>query len=148
MTPLAGDLGKADLEVLERYAGPRALLAAGEAELTRLITTTSNKQQGQERAGQWLAAAAAAIELYGDHPAVPLEELAAEVATEIRLLRAIQEELAVHAAARERHYLQVDPGQLARSLPGSPRSAPRSWSRAWDGPAGSATGRGSSRMWR
>jgi len=40
------------------------------------------------------------------------------VVTEIRLLRAIQAELATHAAAREQHYLQVDPGQLARSLPG------------------------------
>jgi len=118
MTPLTGDLGKADLAVLERYAGPRALVAAGEAGLTRLITATPDKQQGQERAGQWLAAAAAAIDLYGDHPAVPFEELAAEAATEVRLLKAIQAELAVHAAAREQHYLQAGPGQLARSLPG------------------------------
>jgi hypothetical protein len=49
---------------------------------------------------------------------VPYAELAAEVATEVRLLRAIREELALHAAAREQHYLRVDPGQLARSLPG------------------------------
>jgi len=118
MTPLAGDLGKADLSVLERYADPRVLLAAGAAELTRLITTVSGRQQGRQRAGQWLSAAAAAVEPYGDHPAVPYDELAAEVVTEIRLLRAIQEELAVHAAAREQHCRQVDPGQLARSLPG------------------------------
>jgi transposase len=118
MTPLTGDLGKADLAVLERYADPRALLAAGMAELTRMIATASGKQQGQERAGQWRAAAAAAVELYGDHPAVPYDELAAEVVTEVRLLQAIQGELAVHAAAREKHYRQADPGQLARSLPG------------------------------
>jgi transposase len=118
MTPLAGDLGKADLAVLERYADPRLLLAAGAAELTRLITTVSGHQQGAQRAGQWRAAAAAAVELYGDHPAVPYAELAAEVVTEIRLLRAIQAELAVHAAAREQRYRRVDPGQLARSLPG------------------------------
>ena len=118
MTPLTGDLGKADLAVLEHYADPRALLAAGTAELTRLITTASGEQQGQERAGQWRAAAAAATELYGDHPAVPYDELAAEVVTEVRLLRAIQGELATHAAAREQRYRQVDPGQLARSLPG------------------------------
>jgi transposase len=118
MTPLTGDLGKADLAVLERYADPRLLLAAGAARLTRLITTVSSHQQGPQRAGQWRAAAAAAVELYGDHPAVPYDELAAEVATEIRLLRAIQAELALHAAVREQHYLQVDPGQLARSLPG------------------------------
>ena len=118
MTPLTGDLGKAGLAVLERYADPRVLLAAGAGELTRLITTVSGHQQGPARARQWLAAAAAAIELYGDHPAVPFDELAAEVVTEIRLLRAIQAELAVHAAAREQHYLQVHPGQQARSLPG------------------------------
>jgi transposase len=118
MTPLTGDLGKAGLTVLERHAGPRVLLAADLSGLTRLITAASNKQQGRERASQWQDAAAAAVELYGDHPAVPYEELAAEVATEVRLLRAIQEELATHAAAREQRYRKVDPGQIARSLPG------------------------------
>src|SRR5450755_2031968 len=62
MTPLTGDLGKADLAVLERYADPRALLAAGTAELTRLIATASGSQQGQDRARQWRAAAVAAVE--------------------------------------------------------------------------------------
>ena len=118
LTPLTGDLGKAGLAVLEHYGDPRALLAAGEAELTALITTTSGKQQGAERTGQWRAAAAAAVELYGEHPAVAYAELAAEVVTEVRLLRAIQAELTAHAAAREAHYRQADPGQLARSLPG------------------------------
>ena len=118
MTPLTGDLGKADLAVLERHADPRALIAAGTAGLTRLIVSAPDKQQGEERARQWRAAATAAVELYGDHPAVPYEELAAEVATEVRLLQAIQGELAVHAAAREQHYRRAGPGQLARSLPG------------------------------
>jgi hypothetical protein len=68
MTPLTGDLGKADLAVLERWADPRALLAAGAAELTRLITVTLNQQQGEARARQWRAAAAAAVELVGSEP--------------------------------------------------------------------------------
>ena len=118
MTPLTGDLGQADLAVLERYADPRALLAAGPAELIRVVTSASGHQQGKDRALQWRAAATAAVELYGEHPAVPFEELAAEVATEVRLLRAIQAELAAHAAAREQRYRTVDPAQLARSLPG------------------------------
>jgi transposase len=118
LTPLTGDLGKAGLAVLEHYGDPRALLAAGEAELARLITSAPDKQQGAGRAAQWRAAAGAAAELYGGHPAVPYAELAAEVATEVRLLRAIQAELAAHAAAREQHYRQAGPGQLARSLPG------------------------------
>jgi Transposase IS116/IS110/IS902 family len=79
---------------------------------------------GHERALQWRTAAAAALHLYGDHPAVPFEALAAKVATEVRLLRAIQAELAAHAAAREQRYLRVDPAQLASSLPGFAEISP------------------------
>jgi hypothetical protein len=119
MTPLTGDVGKAGLQVLERYADPRALLAAGPAQLAALIRSASRGHQGQARAAQWAAAAQAAIELYGpDDPAVPFADLAAEVATEIRLLQAIEAELEAHAAAREAAYRTVDPGQIARTLPG------------------------------
>ena len=95
--------------MLDHYADPRALITVGLAKLTQVIAAASHHQQGQDRARQWHHAAAAAIELYQDHPAVPFTELAAEVATEIRLLRAIQAELAAHPAAREQHYLQIDP---------------------------------------
>ena len=56
--------------------------------------------------------------MYGEHPAVAFVDLAAEVATEVRLIRAIEAELAVHAAERETAYRWADPGQLARTLPG------------------------------
>ncbi len=48
---------------------------------------------------------------------MPFAELAAEVATEVRLLR---DSAGTGAAcsAREQHYQRVDPGQRARSLPG------------------------------
>jgi hypothetical protein len=70
------------------------------------------------RATQWLTAAQAALELYGDHPAVASTDLAAEVQSEVRLLRATQAELDQHAPQREACYRWVDPGALARSLPG------------------------------
>jgi transposase len=117
-SPLTGELGQADLAVLERYPDPRALLAVGRARLARVITGASRGQQGIQRAEQWLAAARAAVDLYGDHPAIAFAELAAEVHTEIRLLHATQAELAAHAAQREACYRSVDPGGLARSLPG------------------------------
>jgi transposase len=117
-TPLTGDLGKTDLAVLERYADPRALLRLGRARLTALIVKASHNHQGAARAEQWLTAARAAIELYGEHPAVAFTDLAAEIATEVRLLRAIATELATHEAERETCYRWVDPAQLARSLPG------------------------------
>ena len=118
MTPLNGDLGVADLAVLERYADPNALVRAGEKRLTTLIAKASNGQQGIDRARQWIDAADASIELYAGHPAVAFADLAAEIATEVRLLRAVQTELTAHAAERESCYRWVDPTQLARSLPG------------------------------
>jgi transposase len=117
-SPLVGDLGQADLAVLERFADPHTLVAAGRGRLQRVIAKASQNHQGATRAEQWLAAAQTALELYGDHPAVAFADLAAEVATEVRLLRATQAELARHAPQREACYRWVDPAALARSLPG------------------------------
>jgi len=118
MSPLGSDLGVADLAVLERFADPNVLVKAGLKRLTNLIVKASHNHQGPERARQWLEAAQASIELYADHPAVAFADLAAEVVTEVRLLRATQAELAGHATERETAYRWVDPGGLARSLPG------------------------------
>lgn len=118
MTPLTGDLGVADLAVLERYADPNALLRLGVKRLTTLIEKASHGHQGIDRARTWTEAAEASVELYAGHPAVAFSDLAAEIATEVRLLRAVQAELAKHAAERETAYRWVDPAQLARSLPG------------------------------
>jgi transposase len=118
-SPLTGELGVADLAVLQATGGdPHALLAAGPTRLTRRIHKASHGLQGAARAQQWLDAARAALELYAEHPAVAFAELAAEVHTEVRLLRATQAELDQHARQRERCYQRVDPGGLARSLPG------------------------------
>jgi transposase len=117
-SPLTGDLGAADLAVLDRYADPRALLRLGLARLTAVIAKASHNHQGTGRAQQWLDAAHASLELYAGHPAVDFTGLAAEVATEVRLLRATQAELSAHAAQREQHYQCVDPAGLARTLPG------------------------------
>ena len=118
MTPLTADLGAADLAVLERFADPNTLVKFGVKRLTTLIAKTSKHQQGIDRARQWIAAAEASIELYAGHPAVASTDLAAEIATEVRLLRAVQTELAAHATEREHAYQAVDPTGLARSLPG------------------------------
>ncbi|HEY5882612.1 MAG TPA: hypothetical protein VIU11_27125 [Nakamurella sp.] len=117
-SPLTGDFGLADMAVLERWADPRVLLAVGPARLTRVIGTASHGHQGADRARQWRDAAAAAVELYAGHPAVAFTDLAAEVRTGVRLLRATQAELTAHAAERETAYRYTDLGELARTLPG------------------------------
>ena len=125
MSPLTGDLGMADLAVLERFADPNALVKAGAKRLTALIAAASRKHQGAERAEQWIAAAKAALELYEGHPAVAFADLAAEVASEVCLLRAVQDETTLHGARPATHYRAVDPEGLARSLPGVVASAGR-----------------------
>lgn len=118
MTPLVGSLGVTDLVILERYADPNALLRLGLKRLTTLIEKTSKGHQGIDRAQRWMTAAEASVGLYAGHPAVAFADLAAEIATEVRLLRAVQTELDNHAAERENAYRWVDPAGLARSLPG------------------------------
>jgi len=118
MTPLRGGLGVADLAVLGRWADPNTLVKVGAKRLTAVIAKASQNHQGAERAEAWLDAARASLSLYGAHPAVAFTDLAAEVATEVRLLRAVERELAAHAAAREVAYRRVDHEGLARSLPG------------------------------
>jgi transposase len=118
MSPMIGKMTNADLVVLERWADPNVLVNKGLKRLTAAIVKASNGHLGVDRAQEWLTAAHAAIDLYAGHRAVAFADLAAEIATEVRLLQAAKAELAVHATERENAYRQVDPNELARSLPG------------------------------
>jgi transposase len=115
---LSEGLSHTDLAVLECYADPRALLAAGPARLTRLITTTSRGQLGAAKAQALRTAAAEAVALWEGDSAAALDDLAAEVASEVRLVRAAEAERARHEHARDAAFTQVDPAGLAASLPG------------------------------
>src|SRR4051794_27485789 len=64
MSPLTGDLGAADLAVLERYANPNTLLRLGSKRLGILIGKASHGHQGADRAQQWIDAATASLALY------------------------------------------------------------------------------------
>lgn len=112
------ELTAADVAVLERYGDPRALLRAPRSRLVALVRKASRGHAGEQRVDAWRSVAAAAVELYGDDPAVPFADLAAEMTTEARLLRAVLAERDEHARHRERAYQMVDPDGLARSLPG------------------------------
>lgn len=102
--------------------GPTRGPAQGPARFKSLIVKASHNHHGADRAEQWRHAAAAAVELYGDHPAIAWQDLAAEVATEVRLLKAIQAELAVHAARREGSYRWADHGFGLRAETGEPHT--------------------------
>jgi hypothetical protein len=134
---LSEGLNHTDLAVLERYADPRALLAAGPARLRRLIATTSRGQLGAAKAQALRTAAAEAVALWDGDSAAALDDLAAEVASEVRLVRAAEAERARHQHARDTPSpVSTRPG-WPPACPGSARSAPPSWSPRWAGRGGS-----------
>jgi hypothetical protein len=97
-------LAKPILPCWNRHADPRALIRLGKARLTAVIVRASNNHQGYARAQQWHTSAQAAVDLYQKHSAVAFADSAAEVATEVGLVQAIEVELAIHAAEREIAY--------------------------------------------
>jgi transposase len=116
---LTPKLSRTDLAVLERYGDPRQLATVRRDRLIAMITRTSNNHgDAATKADMLRTAARDAVALYGDDPAICFDSLAAEIATEVRLIRTLETERDVHARAREDAYRQVDPDLLARSLPG------------------------------
>jgi transposase len=63
-------------------------------------------------------AAAEAVALWDGDSAAALDDLAAEVASEVRLVRAAEAERTRHEHARDAAFARVDPAGLAASLPG------------------------------
>jgi transposase len=116
---LSDKLARADLVVLERYGDPRRLASMRRDRLIALIDRTSHGQlDATAKADALREAAREALVLYGDDPAICFESLAAEMATEVRIIRTLEDERDTHARVRENAYRQVDPDQLARTLPG------------------------------
>src|SRR5215216_4600213 len=96
----------------------------GRPRLTRLIVTTSRGQLGRAKAQALRTAAAEAVALWEGDSAIAIQDLAAEVASEVRLVRAAEDERARHERARDAAMACVDPAGLAASLPGlGPASA-------------------------
>jgi transposase len=119
MSPLDNALNQTDLQILAHTgADPRVLLAMGPGRLSRLVAKASRHQLGRPRAEEWLEAARLSVELYDEHPAAAFEETAEEIKIEVRMLQAAEAELKEQEVRRERAYRQVDPEQLARTLPG------------------------------
>jgi transposase len=132
MSPLTGKMTRADMAVLERWADPNLLVKAGPKRVGALIAKASRGHTtGTDRAQEWIDAANAAVELYGDHPAVAFTEIAAEIASEVRLTRATMDELELHAAARETPTRRSILMGWRAACPGWLISAGRRWSRRW-----------------
>jgi transposase len=115
---LSRQLSRSDLEVLRAWGNPKALVEAGVEAVDALIQSVGRGMHGRQKAEAFVAAATEALALYGDTDAVPFEALAADLATEIALLEALEAARAPHERRREELYATVDGGGLARSVPG------------------------------
>lgn len=115
---LCRQLSRCDLEVLATWGDPKALVEAGVEAVDRLIQKVGRGMHGRHKAEAFVAAATDALALYGDTDAVPFEALAADLATEIALLEALETARKPHERRREELYAKVDPDGLARSVPG------------------------------
>ena len=86
--------------------------------LTRLIATTSRGQLGCTRPRRCAPRPLEAVALWEGDSAIAIGDLAAEVASEVRLVRAAEVERARHEHAREAAMACVDLAGLAASPPG------------------------------
>lgn len=115
---MSSQLSRTDLEVLRTFGDPNILVTQGIDALTEFVVKVSHRMYGQAKAEAWLSAATEAVALYGDSDAVAFDALATDLATEIALLDTLEAARAPHERRREALYADVDPGLLARSLPG------------------------------
>ena len=128
---ITGVIGAGDIAVLERYGDPRRMLQAGRSRLAALIAKITRGRHTTARAEACAARRSGrGPALYGDDPAIPFEALAAEIATEARLWRAIEAEYEHHAAQSARPPISAStPTGWPEPCPASRPSARRCWSR-------------------
>lgn len=112
-----GEYTKTALAVLARYADPHTLRRLGRSRLTRLLISHSNGAWRADKADQLLAAAAETLTLW-DAGGLDFTELAADIASEVRTIQTISDELAATDARIAELYAHADPGGIFTSAPG------------------------------
>jgi transposase len=109
--------GKTAVAVLERYANPHALRKLGRSRLTKLLIRASRGNWREDKADEILAAAAETLTLWGDG-GLDFDELAEDIAIEIRLIKLLDTEIASLDDRIEALYETADPAGIIASAPG------------------------------
>jgi transposase len=113
----SGDYTKTALAVLERWADPRALKRAGRKRLSVLIIRTSRGNWREAKADELLVAADETLALWAAG-GLDFAELAEDIAAEVRVINALNAEIAAVEERIEALYEQADPGGIVLSAPG------------------------------
>jgi transposase len=103
--------------VLERYGSPKSLRRLGISRLTDLVRRTSGGHFGAEYASRLMDAANEAIELWRGG-GLDFDELAWDLAQEIRIIGLLEVEIGRLDARIAELYAAVDPKGIVRSAPG------------------------------
>jgi transposase len=109
--------GKTAVAVLERYANPHALRKLGRSRLTKLLIRSSRGHWREDKADEILAAAAESLELWAGG-GLDFDELADDIAIEIRLIKLLDAEIAALDDRIEALYEAADPAGIVASAPG------------------------------
>jgi transposase len=112
-----GDYSDTALAVLERYSDPRALRRLGRKRLTDMVRRVSRGQFRQAKADDLLVAADEALRLWVGG-GLDFAELAADIAAEIRVIRALGQEISRLDTRIEGLYHRADPEGIVISAPG------------------------------
>jgi transposase len=114
---LGTDYNKTALAVLERYADPRAVKRLGHKRLTVLVIRASRGNYREAKADDLLAAADEAIALWSGG-GLDFAELAEDIASEVRVIIAVDAEIAAADDRIDALYDEADPAGIVRSAPG------------------------------
>lgn len=109
--------GKTAVAVLERYANPHAIKKLGRSRLTKLLIRASRGHWREAKADEVLAAADETLALWAAG-GLDFDELADDIAIEVRLIKALDAEIAALDDRIEALYEQADPAGIVASAPG------------------------------
>ncbi len=109
---------KTALVILEKYADPRALKRLGRARLAALVIRSSSGLWREDKADELLAMANETLALWSGG-GIDFTELAHDIASEVRVLRQLDEEIAAADKRIAVLYDEADPKGIVRFGPGT-----------------------------
>src|SRR6266851_7991294 len=113
----SGTYTKTALVVLARYADPRVLKRLGRARLAALLVRASRGSWREAKADELLVMADETLALWAGG-GIDFADLAADIASEVRVIAQLDTEIAALEKRIETLYDQADPHGIVRSAPG------------------------------
>jgi transposase len=108
---------KTAFEILERYGDPRKLRRLGVSRLATLMRRVSAGHWGTDEAAALIDVAGEAVALW-QHDGLDFDELAWDLASEVRLVRRLDDEITRLETRIDELYAKADPGGIVISTPG------------------------------